>query len=325
VNTGDVLKRVGVVAGVAGVAAGAIYAVERALVARLRQQEDPDAGRSFAPDFDEVCDVVTDDGARLRVISRGRGRPIVLIHGVSLSSRVWTKQFESLPSMGCRVIAFDLRGHGDSTVGVSGHSLDVLAEDVRTVLEELDLHDAVVVGHSMGGMAVQAFAIRHPDVVRERVCGIVLLSTSSRMVMSDIGVLRGAAERIVGFAPDVAAFMRQRNLGLLLARVGFGDSPAPSHVEATRQMLSECKRDTIRGAGVGIVTLDLADDLPRVKVPALVVVGTADALTPPRDARAIAGALPDAELVEMPGAGHMLMFERADELDAIIGAFADRC
>jgi pimeloyl-ACP methyl ester carboxylesterase len=314
VNTGDLLKR-----------AGAVYAVERALVARLRHHDDPDAGRALVPEFDESREVETDDGARLYVISRGAGRPIVMVHGVSLSSRVWAKQFDALPAAGFRAVAFDVRGHGASTVGTTGHSLPNLADDLDAVLEALDLHDAVLVGHSMGGMAVQAFAIRHPEALRDRVCGIVLLSTSSRMIMSDLGVLRGAAERVVGFAPDVAAVMRRRNLGLLIARVGFGDAPAPSHVEATRQMLAECTRDTIRGAGAGIVTLDLAEDLPRVKVPTLVVVGTADALTPARDARAIAAAIPDAELVEMPGAGHMLMFERAEELDALVTAIADRC
>ena len=124
------------------------------------------------------------DGGSIHVVSRGEGPPIVLSHGVTLSVRTWVKQMESLPAAGFRTIAFDHRGHGDSTVGSPGHTLDTLADDVRTVVEGLDLRDAVLVGHSMGGIAVQLFCLRHPDVAAERVAGIVLLSTLSRTAVS---------------------------------------------------------------------------------------------------------------------------------------------
>jgi pimeloyl-ACP methyl ester carboxylesterase len=116
--------------------------------------------------------------------------------------------------------------------------------------------------------------------------------------------------------------MRQRNLGLLLARIGFGDDPHPSHVEATREMLAACDKETTREAVSALLHLDLTEGLPKVQVPTLVVVGTADALTPTRDARRIAELVPGARLVEYPGGGHMLMYERTDELDALIMDFA---
>jgi pimeloyl-ACP methyl ester carboxylesterase len=250
---------------------------------------------------------------------------VVFCHGVTLSSRVWAKQFETFPAAGYRAVAFDSRGHGESRVGDTGHSLDNLADDLRTVLEELDLRDVVLVGHSMGGMAVQAFAIRHPDVVDARVAGIVLLSTSSHNLVSDAKRVRGALERVVNVGPDVGTFMRQRNLGLLLARIGFGDDPNPSHVEATREMLAACDKTTTREAVSALLHLDLTEGLPKVHVPALVVVGSADALTPPRDARRIAELLPNAQLVEYEGGGHMLMYERTADVDALIMDFAREC
>jgi len=249
----------------------------------------------------------------------------VFCHGVTLSSRVWAKQFQSFPAAGFRAVAFDARGHGESRVGDTGHSLDNLADDLRTVLEALDLRDAILVGHSMGGMAVQAFAIRHPDLVDERVRGLVLLSTSSHNLVSDAKRVRGAMERVVNIGPDVGTFMRQRNLGLLLARIGFGDDPHPSHVEATREMLAACDKATTREAVSALLHLDLTEGLPGLQIPTLVVVGTADALTPPRDARRIAELVPGARLVEYPGGGHMLMYERTDELDALIMDFAREC
>jgi 3-oxoadipate enol-lactonase len=116
--------------------------------------------------------------------------------------------------------------------------------------------------------------------------------------------------------------MHQRNLGLLLARLGFGDSPNPSHVEATRQMLAACPRATLRDASRAMLSLDLTGGLTAIALPTLVLVGTADILTPPRDARQIASLIPGSELVELTGAGHMLMYERTEEVDDLLVEFA---
>jgi pimeloyl-ACP methyl ester carboxylesterase len=244
---------------------------------------------------------------------------------VTLSSRLWAKQFDSFPKAGLRAIAFDGRGHGQSTVGESGHSIDNLAEDVRSVLESLDLHDVILVGHSMGGMAIQAFAIRHPDIAHDRVRGLVLMSTAARTRVSDARRTRAALEHLTGAVPDVGAVLRQKNLGFLLARVGFGDDPASSHVEATRQMLAQCSRATLRDTSRALLSLDLRGGLPYVMVPTLVLVGARDAITPAREGREIAELLPHARLEEFPGAGHMLMYERADEVDTLIIEFAREC
>lgn len=316
------LKRTGLVAGAAAGAFGLAYATERALVARLRHRDDADAGEPLVPVFDEARILDSHDGGTIYTISRGEGPVVVFCHGVTLSSRVWAKQFETFPAAGYRAVAFDSRGHGESRAGDTGHSLDNLADDLRTVLEELDLRDVVLVGHSMGGMAVQAFAVRHPDAVDARVAGLVLLSTSSHNLVSDARRVRGAVEKVVNVGPDVATFMRQRNLGLLLARIGFGNDPSPSHVEATREMLAACDKATTREAVSALLHLDLTEGLPKLRVPTLVIVGTADALTPARDSRRIAELIPDARLVEYPGSGHMLMYERTEQVDELIMDFA---
>ena len=241
-NLGDTLKRTGIAAGVTAGVGGVVYAGQRLLATRLRHREDPDADNPLVPAFDEAIRIDCHDAGSLYVISRGVGPPILFSHGVTLSSRTWAKQFDSIPAAGFRALAFDGRGHGESTVGDTGHSIDNLADDVRSVLETLDLRGAVLVGHSMGGMAMQAFAIRHPDIALARVSGLVLLSTAARTVTSDVRHFRGPLERVTGAVPNVGAIMRQQNLGLLIARMGFGDAPHPSHVEATRQMLAACSR-----------------------------------------------------------------------------------
>ena len=186
VSLGSVAKRAGVVTGVVAGVVGAVYAGERAVVARIRRggaDEEPDDD-SVAVEFDRFVRLDAHDGASIYAIERmppgavdsgteaTRADPIaqvptiVLAHGITLSSRVWARQFRSLPDAGFRTIAFDGRGHGESTVGESGHSIENLADDLRSVLEALDLHDAILVGHSMGGMAVQALVIRHPESSR---------------------------------------------------------------------------------------------------------------------------------------------------------------
>lgn len=323
-DVGDVLKRTGVVAGIAAGVVGAVYAGERAAVARIRHRDDPDVDDPLVPEFDDAHVIATHDGGVLHTISRGDGPPVLFAHGVTLSSRVFAKQFDSFPAAGFRAVAFDARGHGQSQPGESGHSIENLGEDIRSVVEFLDLHDVILVGHSMGGMGVQSFLVHHPDVAAERVRGIVLESTAARMPMSGARRTRNLVERLSGLTPDAGMFMRQKNLGLLLARIGFGEEPFASHVEATRQMLGACSRATIRDATKALLQLDFTAQLPSFTIPALIVVGTDDVLTPPSDAHLMAELIPDAELVEYEGAGHMLMYERTEELDALVVDFARR-
>jgi pimeloyl-ACP methyl ester carboxylesterase len=317
----SVARRVGVTAGVvAGLAVGAagtLYGTERAVVRGLRKRSDPDAGTLGPLQFDESRRLPSHDVGSLYTVARGDGPTVLLSHGVTLTSRVWVKQFAELPEAGVRVVAFDHRGHGESLVGESGHSVSNLGWDLRTVLEGLDLRDVVVVGHSMGGVAVQAFAIEHPDVVRERVRGIVLLSTLARTQLSNSRRLRGAAERMVG-GFDLGAFMERPELGTALARIGFGRDARASHVELTRQMLASCPPETTRLATVALLGLDLTPDLPKVDVPTLVVGGTRDRITPYAESRRIAGLIPGARLETFVDAGHMIMLERTHDFDQLL-------
>lgn len=107
---------------------------------------------------------------------RGTGRPLVLLHGITLRADVWAPQFHQLADR-YRVIAVDLRGHGTSKAGTAGYGIGRLADDLAALLIGLDLHHAVVVGRSMGGMTVMQFCGAHPDVLAERVDGLVFVAT----------------------------------------------------------------------------------------------------------------------------------------------------
>ena len=203
-----VARIAGIGAGVAAAASGVAYGAQRVAASRVRRRPDADAGVDLAPPADEVRVLDSHDGGTISVLCRGSasgpGPTIVLCHGVTLSVRTWVKQLEHLPQLGFSVLAVDSRGHGDSRTGESGHSVANLALDLRTALEVLDVRNAVLVGHSMGGIAVQALAAYHPEVVEERVRGIVLLSTLARTVFSDAKRLQWIIEHAL---PDFGGLM----------------------------------------------------------------------------------------------------------------------
>lgn len=314
-------KVAGVATGVALGVAGTALGVERAVARNLRRRPDPDAGHLEPLVFDESRRLPSHDGASIYTVSRGSGMPFLFSHGVTIDSRVWVKQFAALPREGVRVVAFDHRGHGESTVGDTGHSIENLANDVRTVIEGLDLADVVVVGHSMGGVAAQVFALHHAGVVTARVRGLVLLCTFARTPLAAAMQFRGTAQRVSGWL-DLVALMRRPELGTALARIGFGRRPLASQVELARKMLASCPLETSRDAIVPLIGLDLTSELARIDIPTLVVGGTSDRLTPPAESRRLARHIRGAHLELVEGAGHMLMLERAETFNELLLDFA---
>ena len=315
------LKGLGVAAGVAAGAAGSAYGAQRAVSRNLRHRPDPDAGRLGTLRFDAARVLEAHDGGELPTYSRGTGPTVLFSHGVSISARTWVKQFDELPEHGVRVVAYDHRGHGASIAGSTGHSVENLATDIHTVIDELDLHDVVLVGHSMGGIAAQAYALHHAAHARAHVRGLVLLSTFARTPLAAVGRSNGMAGRVSGWL-DLAALTARPELGTFIARLGFGRDPRASHVELARQMLSECEPDASRAAILPLLGLDLTGELGRLEIPTLVVGGMADILTPPLEARRLARHIPGARLHLFERAGHMLMLERTDELHHLLFEFA---
>ncbi len=315
-------RRAGLAAG--AVAAGLAVGLPRVVASRLRKRPDGHASSVLDAPIYESLTVPSHDGGTIHVVSVGTGTPIVLSHGLTLSVRTWVRQLETLPALGFRVVAFDHRGHGGSQLGESGFSVDNLGDDIRSVLERLDLRDAVLVGHSMGGVAVQSFLLRHPEVAAERVKGVVLLSTLARVPLSGerAAGLRSVIDRLGAVAPDSTRLWASPNVGFLLARVGFGRDAKPSHVELVRRMMLDCASDTRRESTRALLGLDLTARLGDVRMPTLVISGSADVIAPPAESRRLAALIPGARLEVVPGGGHMLMLECTELLDRLVTDFA---
>ncbi|GHB16299.1 hydrolase [Streptomyces umbrinus] len=259
---------------------------------------------------------VSADGARLHVEVHGPdGAPaVVLSHGWSCSTAFWAAQIRDLAA-DHRVIAYDQRGHGRSPANPVC-SADALADDLEAVLAATLApgEKAVLAGHSMGGMTLMAAAGR--DRFREHAGAVLLCSTgSSRLVAESLVVpMRAGRSRtwltrkVLGSKAPLGPVTPVARRILKYATMGPGS--APGMVEACARIVHACPRKVRYAWSHVLDTLDLDHHVRELSVPAAVVVGTADRMTPVVHARALVAALPHCVgSTELPGLGHMTPVE----------------
>ncbi len=306
----------------AGMLAGAATFSANRQLRRLRDTPDPDPMPSFRRPDGTLRTIVADDGAELATITAGDdgdAPTIVLGHGWTSDLRTWQLVHDPLVVAGYRVVTWDQRGHGESTVGSSGFGVEQLGSDLAAILTQLDLRDAIVVGHSMGGIGVQSMALGHPEVVADRVRGLVLVATLGRSVRT---IPFGAFSRLLG--SDLYERRReQRSAIATLAHLrAFGPGVRPSIVERNREVFLDCPTSTVIDALEPLVDFDLTDRLHTIATPTLVVTGDVDRVTPTSRSRELHQLLPDARIHSFGGVGHMIPLERPTELVGLIETFA---
>lgn len=274
--------------------------------------------------------VEAEDGGRIHVVEGGTGPVVVLLHGFLLDSSIWAHQFRDLAHQR-RVIAIDHRAHGKSLAGVGAPGIRRLAADLAAVLEEMDLSDVLLVGHSMGGMVALQFALDSRKAMRNRVAGIVLASTLAGPFLQLPGW--GALAR-VGAPVSARAVLLAGRLGVpgvlshdlryWVSRLAFGSDARPAQVRFVEALHTTTSSRTLAGLLPSLALFDVFAGLGSIEEPVLVVVGSHDRLTPPRAARRMAGALPHAQLAELARCGHMPMIERPHEFSRMLDEFADK-
>ncbi len=315
-----------------GTVASALAAAAGAKIAgrqlRRRGAEFPGVAQGSWPPADgEAFEVETRDGGTIRGTQRGPvdATTVVLLHGITLARDVWRNQFADLdPSL--RVIAIDLRGFGESVAGERGHSVEALGNDVADVLERLDVRDAVVVGHSMGGMALCEFLAGHPEVRRARVRGAVLFSSSTNSpvtrAVGNIGHLLDPLARWAdahGGLPDFDDDVSY----LMVAKIAFGKHPEADDVELTRALSRAASLVVTQEFGASILEYDRREALDSVSgLPVVVLHGTNDRIIPVGAAYTSVKHLVGARLEILPGCGHMPMLERRERVAEVLHSLA---
>ncbi|MDN3293057.1 alpha/beta hydrolase [Streptomyces ficellus] len=271
--------------------------------------------------------VISADGSPIHAEVYGpEGAPaVVLVHGWTCSTRFWAAQVRDL-SADHRVVVYDQRGHGRTpAVGRAGYSTDALADDLEAVLAApLEPGEkALLVGHSMGGMTLMAAAGR--PGWRAHAAAVLLCSTGPSRLVAESLVLPLRAGRLRTWLTR-AVLGARAPLGpvtplskALLKYATMGPGSAAERVAECARIVHACPRAVRVAWSRVLAELDVEANVRKLTVPAAVIVGTADRLTPPVHARALAAALPDCVgLEELAGVGHMTPVEAPEAVTARI-------
>jgi non-heme chloroperoxidase len=250
----------------------------------------------------------------------GAGQPVVLIHGYPLSGRAWDKQVPVLLEAGYRVITYDRRGFGQSSQPTVGYDYDTFAADLNTLLEHLDLHDAVLVGHSMGTGEVTRYLGRYGSA---RVAKGVLVSPIPPFLLQMPDNPEGVPQSLFdGFAQAAAADAPAWMKGFLDNFYNI-DTLRGTLVSDQAWQASWNLAVTASAAAavacIGTWTTDFRDDLPEIDVPMLVVQGDADQVLPvDKTGKRLPGLIKDVQLVVIDGGPHAIPWTHAARVNTAL-------
>jgi pimeloyl-ACP methyl ester carboxylesterase len=337
------MRRLG---GVVGLAAGAVAAgvgtvvlAEKIAVGRIRLQPDSAAGEPFGDIRGEAVTVRADDGLSLHAeVSGPPDAPATIIfsHGYALNSDVWYYQRAGLERT-ARCVFWDQRSHGRSAKSDPDLvSIDQLGADLHAVLMATAPDGPVVlVGHSMGGMTIMALADQHPELFGSKVIGVVLISTAASAVDPVIWlplplrpvVRRAMPSMVTGASKGTLAQWVEKgrhsasDLAFLgTRRLAFGDPKvSPTMVDFMERIIRATPIDVVADFYVALLGHEKRHALKVLAgVPVLVMTGDQDKIVDPARSDELAAAIPNSELVVVPGAGHGIILERHEAVNEAI-------
>jgi len=233
--------------------------------------------------------------------------PVIFIHGFPFSHRLWTfpgGQTEALSGTN-RVIAYDVRGHGESEVGTGHYTIEFFVDDLIGLMDHLQIRKAVLCGLSMGGYISLRAVERHPD----RVLGLVLCDTKSDTDPNEGKVKRSAAIKNVqinGMKQYAAEYVKNVFAPESFDRKSDAVKMIQSIVERTAPI-------SIFGSLLALAArTDTTAHLPNIACPTLILVGEKDLLTPPAVSQAMKDKIPAATMYTIPNAAHMSNLENPE-------------
>ncbi|MEV4438674.1 alpha/beta hydrolase [Streptomyces sp. NPDC049577] len=267
---------------------------------------------------------------RARLLGRRTAPPVTVIfsHGYCLNQDSWHFQRAGLRGS-VRMVFWDQRSHGRSGTGHGGEpvSIDLLGRDLKAVIDAAAPEGPLIlVGHSMGGMTMMALAAHHPELIAERVIGAAFIGTSSGRIaentyglpvaaMNVVRRLLPGAFRLMAAQPEMIEKGRRATADLfagVIKRYSFGSRDVdPAVARFAERLIEGTPVDVVAAFYQAFVEHDKTGALCAFDHrPVLVLAGEKDMVTPKEHSQAIADALPDAQLVIMPGMGHLVMMEQ---------------
>ena len=255
------------------------------------------------------------DGTRIRAVVAGSGPTVLLAHGYGVSLKEWNVVQPRLVERGRRVVCFDWRGHGRTSVGTEGMTPEAIAGDYLAVLEHFDVTDGVLVGHSTGGYLSIATLLHRPEAA-ERLRGLVLFASLAGDAIKDAPqnklqiplITSGVMDRIV----------RTDVLGYPFAASIWGPDPSPAACRVFLDEFADQDHQQLVPLLERLATTSFYDRLHEIDVPTIVICGEEDETTPRWHSETMGREIPNARNVWVPGAGHMLNWEAPEALvDAV--------
>ena len=244
------------------------------------------------------------------------GAPVVAFsNSIGTTLEMWDAQARAL-GVRYRVLRYDTRGHGRSPVTEAPVTIDDLADDLTGLVDALGFDRIHLVGLSLGGMTAQAFAVRHAA----KLTSLTLMATAAHLPPAESWNERAATVREKGMGAIVDAVMPRWFTPAFIAS-------GAAEIETTRRHFLA---NDPRGYALcceAIRDMDLRPSLARIATPTLIIAGADDPATPVAMSEELRAGIPDAELLVLPRAAHLLAVERADavsgHLEAFLGRFED--
>ena len=318
---------------------GAGLAAERALVGRDRRRADPyESVRYGKLRGDRLYEVTSFDGSVLMAEDFGpreSRRGAIFLHGYCLDRTVWHHQMQELNGTR-RFVFYDARNHGRSLdAGPADAGTQTLAKDLKSVLDQSGLEEAVLVGHSMGGMTALEFCREFPGELGDRVRGLVLANTTytdavkTLFAAEIIGPIERSTRRLVGGvleSPRSSSALRLRGddfSWLLVKFFGFGPDASPTQIGYAIKLLGQFPNPPLVEMLNGIREFDMEEALEAIDVPTLIIAGGSDRLTTVRASEKIHEEIKGSRLEIFQNQGHMTMMEGAQRFNELLAGFLD--
>lgn len=277
--------------------------------------ERPDGKSVRKLEAEDIMATVTRGGTRYSLMGTGNSMPVVLVHGLGLNRGMWQWQTDALAQR-YKVITYDLVGHGQTPAGGDVPTLVALSEQLRELLDHLNIERAAVAGFSLGGMIVRRFAMDHPD----RLWSLIILNSAHTRTSAATKAVQDRVDQARRDGPSAT-------VGAALDR-WFSEPYRVRHPEVMAQIRTWIMaNDKQVYPGNYQLLVDGVDELiapaPPIACPTLVMTGADDFGNSPSMSEAIAGEIAGARLVILEGLRHMAMVEAPDVFNHELVSFLD--
>jgi non-heme chloroperoxidase len=255
--------------------------------------------------------VTVDKNVKLYVEDVGEGKPVIFLHGWPFDHRMFEYQQDTLPAQGIRFIAIDLRGFGKSDHPYDGNNMETYANDVRAVIEKLNLKDATLVGFSMGSTVATEYMTKYHD---NRVSKLILTAAPT----PKWGIPQEAIDGLV------AGLTQDRPKTLAVSPDGFVTKPSTEFLDWLGRMELEADPHSTIESIKSVAATDLTGKLDLIKVPTLIMHAVQDHTVPFAVAEALHNGIKNSTLVPFEHSGHGIFYEEKDKYNQEIINFVNQ-